>query len=143
MHFDGLTALHWSAKMLRSAAAGAHEFKTPRGRVPEPQRANQIREVMRFGGDLERVYELHQRLKTVSEEEIDRLRALGVIEDHAIDPARDIAALDLKEPVDLSRAAFDLALSEQQPQVRDWHVEWERILQAGAPGARSSPRKSG
>ncbi|MDF1726887.1 MAG: glycosyltransferase family 2 protein [Sulfitobacter sp.] len=131
LHFDGLTALHWSAKLLRNAAAGAQDFKTNRGRVPEPQRANQIREMASFEGDLTRAYRMHQRLKTIAPDDLERLRALGLIEDHPIDPARDIAALGLVHPVDLGRAAFDLALTEQQEQVAGWHAEWERVLAAG------------
>lgn len=135
LHFDGLTSLHWSAKLLRAAAAGAQDFKTPRGRVPEVQRANQIKRMQKYQGDLDKAFSLHQHLKTIARADLDRLRILGLVEDYAFDPSGDIAALGLAREIDLSRAGFDLALTEQQPQVGDWYQPWQAILARDAAPA--------
>lgn len=132
LHFDGLTALHWSAKLLRAAAAGVQNYKNHFGRDQEPQRAAQIREMAKLEGDPEAIYAFHQRLKTIPVDQVGRLEAFGVIESHPFDPAGEIAALNLPHPVDLSRRAFDQALVALHPGLESWQSQWEDMLmQAG------------
>ena len=136
LHFDGLTSLHWAAKLLRAAAAGAEDFRTPRGRKPEVQRANQITRMKRYQGNLDKAFAMHQQFKTIPQDDLERLLILGLVEEYAIAPERDIAALSLGQDIDLSRAAFDLALTRQQAQVGDWHGPWQDILARNAAGDR-------
>lgn len=127
LHFDGLTALHWSGKLLRAAAAGNEVlFQGPKSR--DTHRAKQIIRMRRAGGDLKSALAMHDMLKIVPKDQLDRLLTLGMVEEHHIDPARDIAALGLGQDVDLSRAGFDRALGVQMPQVSDWLAEWEDLL---------------
>lgn len=138
LHFDGLTSLHWSAKLLRAALAGDQNYKTRRGRVPDQQRVHQIKRMKKHQENPKKAFDMHQHLKTIPQADLDRLRILGVLEEYSISPARDIAALGLAESIDLSRAAFDLALTEQQPQVFGWYAPWQEIL-AAKPSAPNTP----
>lgn len=134
LHFDGLTALHWSGKLLRSAAADGHRhFNHAKSR--DNHRAKQIVRMRKLGASLTNAHAMHEMLKCIPAAQLDRLRALAVIEDYAIDPARDIAALNLGVPVDLGRAAFDRALGEQTPQVAGWLAEWETLIGAASSGS--------
>ncbi|MEM7519880.1 MAG: glycosyltransferase family 2 protein [Pseudomonadota bacterium] len=139
LHFDGLTALHWSGKLLRAAAAGGEKhFQTEKSR--DVHRAKQIIRMRRRGANLPNAFDMHQMLKVVPADQLERLRILSVIEDYAIDPARDVAALGLDYRLDLSRAGFDKALGDQMPQVADWLEEWEAIL-AGAHPSNGAPNR--
>lgn len=127
LHFDGLTSLHWSGKLLRAAAAGGHahfQRKTSR----DDHRARQIIKMRKMGNKLVNAHQMHNMLKCVPQDQLGRLRALSMIEDYEIDPARDIKALGLGIKVDLGRAAFDLALAMQTPQVAGWLEEWEQLI---------------
>ncbi len=127
LHFDGLTALHWSGKLLRAAAAGGHEHFL-RKASRDDHRARQIIKMRKMGSNLANAHAMHEMLKCVPLAQLDRLRVLGMIEDYAIDPGRDIAALGLDLNIDLGRAAFDRALGDQTPQVGGWLNEWEKLI---------------
>ncbi len=132
LHFDGLTALHWSGKLLRAAAAGGVKHHT-RDQSRDAHRAKQIIRMRKLGANLQNARGMHEMLKCVPQDQLARLRALAVLEDYTIDPAKDIAALGLDVNVDLSRAAFDRALADQIPQVADWLAEWEALMDSAPP----------
>ncbi len=136
LHFDGLTSLHWSGKLLRAAAAGGHKHHK-REQSRDVHRAKQIIRMRKLGANLKNAWDMHEMLKCVPQDQVERLRALAVLEDYAIDPAKDIAALGLGLQVDLSRAAFDRALADQTPQVADWLAEWETLLEPAPPLRKS------
>ena len=127
LHFDGLTALHWSAKLLRAAEAAAGLKGQFRDQIPE-HRARQIARMVELGGNLQDAFHLHQQLKTIPQDQYERLQRLDLLETHALDMETAVRALGLDREIDLSRAAFDLALKDFQPQVGKWHEEWERLL---------------
>tara|TARA_R110002074_G_scaffold130836_3_gene272798 strand:+ start:10449 stop:11543 length:1095 start_codon:yes stop_codon:yes gene_type:complete len=129
LHFDGLTSLHWSAKLLRAAAAGGHHGFKQGGR--DTHRVKQVIRMRRLGNSLQDAWTMHEMLKVVPQDQIDRLRTLAVIEDYTIDPMRDIDALNLSTPIDLSRAAFDRALTAYQPDVSAWLDPWEALMRQG------------
>lgn len=133
LHFDGLTALHWSAKLLRAAKNGfpAHLDKRRSG---NKHRARQVIEMRARGTKLENALDMHEMLKTIPQAQLHRLRALSLIEDYAIDPARDIAALNLGVEIDLSRAAFDRAVAAHSPEVEGWLGQWEEMITRDGPG---------
>lgn len=130
LHFDGLTSLHWSAKLLRAAKAGGHQGFKRGGR--DLHRAKQVNRMQRLGNNLEDAWAMHDMLKVVPRDQLDRLRTLAVIEDYTIDPAHAIAALKLDADIDLSRAGFDRALTVYQPDVAAWLAPWEALMQQGA-----------
>ena len=119
LHFDGLTALHWTAKLRRAALAGADQ-RFLKGAGRDSHRARQIALMRRFSHRKRRALRMHDDLKVVPRDQLERLLALGLIDTHSIDPARDIAALNLSVEVDLSRAAFDRALVADNPDIADW-----------------------
>lgn len=132
LHFDGLTALHWSGKLLRAAAAG-NETLFQGATSRDSHRAKQIIRMRRMGADLPAAQALHDMLKVVPRDQVHRLIALGIVEEYPCDPARDIAALGLDHAIDLGRAGFDRALGEMMPQVGGWLAEWEDLLAADSP----------
>lgn len=127
LHFDGLTGLHWSGKLLRAAQDGSHaHFEHHKAR--DQHRARQIFKMRRTGANLQNAWDMHQMLKCVPADQVHRLRALGLLEDYTLNPWQDIAALGLGLNIDLSRAGFDRALEKQTPQVADWLTEWESMM---------------
>ena len=136
LHFDGLTSLHWSGKLLRAAATGGVEHHT-RDQSRDAHRAKQIVRMRKLGTNLQNAWDMHEMLKCVPQDQLARLRALAMLEDYEIDPAKDIAALGLDVKVDLSRAAFDRALADQTPQVADWLAEWEALIDTVPPKMRA------
>ena len=135
LHFDGLTSLHWSAKLLRAAGAGGYTGFKQGGR--DAHRVKQMVRMRRLGNNLEAAWGMHEMLKVVPQDQIDRLRILAVIEDYNIDPAAAIKALNLSAPIDLSSAAFDRALTAYQVDVAAWLDPWEALVHqsAGVRGA--------
>ena len=127
LHFDGLTALHWSGKLLRAVENGIHaHFDNPKTR--DRHRARQLLKIRHRGANLQSAWDLHEMLKCVPDHQANRLRALGLIEDYVLRPEKDIARLNLKTRIDLSRAAFDRALEQQVPRVAEWLTEWEELM---------------
>jgi hypothetical protein len=127
LHFDGLTALHWSGKLLRAAQDGNHmhyDNQNPRNR----HRARQMRRMQQSGADMQTAWNMHQLLKCIPQDKVDQFRMLGLLEDYTLNPGRDIALLGLDLDIDLGRGAFDRALQHQTPQVAEWVEEWENVL---------------
>ncbi len=136
LHFDGLTSLHWSSKLLRAAAAGGHTGFNRGG--SDRHRIKQVVRMRKLGNNLDDAWAMHEMLKVVPSEQIDRLRTLAVIEEYSIDPAAAIKALNLGIKIDLSRAAFDRALTAYQPDVSTWLDPWEAIIERSMPSRRAA-----
>ena len=126
LHFDGLTSLHWSAKLLRAAASGGHLGFKKGGR--DTHRIKQVIRMRRLGNSLQDAWNMHEMLKVVPQDQIARLRTLALVEDYTINPARDIRALKLSISLDLSRAGFDRALTAYQPDINAWLGPWEALM---------------
>ena len=102
LHFDGLTPLHWLAKLLRY---GDH----PEGdwsRFLGPHRQAQVRAALSVAGDWPALKALHDRLKVVPPRD-PRMEKIP------FDPGPALAALGLK--VDRSVAGFDALLRAADP----------------------------
>lgn len=127
LHFDGLTALHWSAKLLRAAIAQDQRRGEAKSGVPD-HRNNQITRMQGLGANIENAWSMHETLKTIRDVQMKRLRALALIEDYALTIEQDIQALGLDREIDLSREAFDAALAALQPQISEWYVPWQKML---------------
>ena len=109
LHFDGLTRLHWLAKLRRYAMYDPTEFNTAAHRQAQVDLAREMADVP--GG----YARIHAELKEASTEQLDRFRAFGLIDDRPFDPApvlRDV----LGYVPDLSVEAFDEALREVMPE---------------------------
>jgi len=143
LHFDGLTSLHWSAKLLRAEAAGGHHQFSNMS-ASDTDGAKLIVRMRRFEGSLERAWEMHQMLKIVPADQLARLKTMAMVEEYTIDPARDIAALNLGVEIDLSRRAFDVALTSYNDDFSKWLPEWESFLAADekAAGEVGDPRSA-
>lgn len=126
LHFDGLTPFHWLGKLLRAAAADSPAHLEARN-TRNAHRVRQIIRMQRKGGDLRTAYDMHNRLRVIPGDQAERLRALGLIEDYRIEPARDLAALGINRAIDLGADAFDRALAAQMPQVEGWLAEWQAL----------------
>lgn len=113
LHFDGLTPLHWAAKLRRY---GAHRPEALTGLMSAHRRA-QVARVQQNGDRLADVLRLHAELQGMAPATERRLRALGLVEDHAFDP-RGVAAAVLPgwEP-DLTVTGFDRALAGRYPEI--------------------------
>ncbi len=107
-HFDGMTPLHWVRKLERYAASGhyANAKADPTGR----HRVNQLNFVLENGSQPAVLRGLHDRLRSLSDEDAKRLRGQGLIREISIDPASAVRAAYGPERVDLSVSAFDAAL---------------------------------
>lgn len=109
LHFDGLTRLHWLAKLRRYAMYDPADFNTAAHRQAQVDLA---REVADTPGGYARI---HAELKEMTPAQLDRLRAFGLLQDTPFDPApvlRDV----LGHVPDLSAEAFDKALREVMPE---------------------------
>lgn len=130
LHFDGLTALHWTAKMRRAAAAQSDQ-RFLSGAARDSHRARQIMRMRRLGQRKHRVMKMHDMLKVVPQDQLDRQIAMGMIETYHIDPAQAVAALNLPVEIDMSAEAFDAALIRERPEIVVWDGEG-----ADDPGAK-------
>lgn len=108
LHFDGLTALHWLAKMLRRVPMMA---TAPPGYLG-PHRRAQLAAVAACGRDPARLHALHDRLRVVPDPA--PFIAAGLIEALPFDPA-PAARAHLGRVPDWSVAGFDAALRAQDP----------------------------
>lgn len=104
LHFDGLTPLHWLAKMLaRLPAEGGAAPASYLG----PHRQAQLAALTECRRDPARLRALHDRLRVIADPAPHL--AAGLIEDHAFDPLPACRAL-LGDAPDLSVAGFDAGL---------------------------------
>ncbi len=113
LHFDGLTPLHWAAKMLRYAAQGPEVM----ARIVGERRMEQTKAVIRAIEDPAALLALYEGVNGLTTDEI-----LALDEHELIDiwPLEISAALEAIFPgthVDISPASFDRIL---QPRVDAW-----------------------
>lgn len=110
LHFDGLTERHWIEKVKRYCT-----LKRPEG---DMRRAQARRRLLEFFDahmhDYAALLAFHRRMKVLSKSGERTLRALGLIEDAAIDPRAGLAHFGLADSLDLSARSFDRAPAAAQ-----------------------------
>lgn len=106
LHFDGLTPLHWVAKMRRY---GAHRPEALAGLMSGHRRA-QVELVQQSCETLADMLGLQAELQGMGGDAEARFRALGLVEDYAFDPGEALG-------LDLTVAGFDRALAARWPGV--------------------------
>jgi hypothetical protein len=110
LHFDGLTPLHWLAKMLRRVPTIA---SAPAGYLGAHRRA-QLAAVEACGRDPGALGALHDRLRVLPDPA--PFLAAGLVERHGFDPAPACRQV-LGHVPDLSVAGFDAALRAAEPEL--------------------------
>lgn len=111
LHFDGLTALHWLAKLVRYADYD------PRTLGIAEHRHAQIEAFQRAQGEPGGPAALHRDLKELPPERLARLRAFGLLDETPFDPLPACRAVLAVMP-DLSPARFDAELLRRAPHLR-------------------------
>lgn len=112
LHFDGLTELHYTLKMMRRALA-EDASKTSRH---TPARQLQFASMRADAAAPAHLHAIHQAAKTVSEAQADWLAAKGLLRRwHPDIPARAERALG--RALDLSPAAFDRVLLRREAEL--------------------------
>lgn len=110
LHFDGLTRMHFVAKMLRRV--DQKHFMDPKG----PDGTFRHRQIMFLKNNAEkpqRVAAFYDGVKKLGPNQVAALRELGLLVERPFDPREALSELGLD--VDLSPAAFDLALQQREP----------------------------
>lgn len=121
-HFDGLTPLHWIAKLLRY-----HEMGTYSGKMrQDPARVAQIEYVMKNLGSVAAVQELHDLVKTIDAETEKRLTEMGLLIDPGLDPSNDVADLAPWLSFDYDVQKFDRSLRASRPTLAEQLVDYDR-----------------
>ena len=105
-HFDGLTRVHWVAKLRRYAELGMYSQPSGGRRF----RYEQMRYVTEAGGQGDAAMAMHDLARVIPAEQAETLRDKGVIEPMPCDPAAATRRA-FGDEVDLSPAAFDAALT--------------------------------
>lgn len=108
LHFDGLTALHWMAKLVRYA-----DYDPKTLGIAEHRRA-QIEAFQRVQGQPGGLAALHRDLKELGPDTLTRLRAFGLLDETPFDPLPVCRAV-LAELPDLDPARFDAELVRRAP----------------------------
>lgn len=103
LHFDGLTPMHWLAKMRRYAG---HDPEVLAGLVHR-ERLRQLQALAKAGP--EGAAALHARLYRLPQARAEALRALGRLSDHRPDIAGAVARVVPGPAPDLTPAGFDAA----------------------------------
>ncbi len=115
LHFDGLTARHWTTKKLRSL--GNHTGYLTGG---DPPRMRQFEAALANRRTPDRLADLYLRLKVLSAERAEGLRRLGLLREERLDPRPALRAVLPGADLDLSVAAFD-AFAVYRPR---WDDRW-------------------
>lgn len=131
-HFDGLTGLHWAMKLARGWGGGTGPADA-RGYMSD-QRVAQIDYVDRNLGSMGAIYDLHQRLKTVTAEDIRHLESMGLVCHGQIDPEHSLDRIGLAGVVDFSIDAFDAYLQGWEIFSRMRVAQWYRRERRYAQG---------
>ncbi|MBO9450947.1 glycosyltransferase family 2 protein [Tropicibacter sp. R16_0] len=135
-HYDGLTGLHWVMKLRRlyfnqNQKVSKHSLLgTPRG--------EQLHYVADNEGEFDALFDLHQMLKTLHPDDIERLDMLGLICRGQIDPLGAIERLGLGDQVDMSLSAFDGYLGNWQEDLPDKRKRWYRLSRRSARSAAAA-----
>ncbi|MDB5659238.1 MAG: hypothetical protein JWS10_1853 [Cypionkella sp.] len=107
LHFDGLTKLHFTLKLLRRAHEPLHKTNDRHG-VARSTQFSSLREAI---SDVPLRETLVSVLKSLDREQIAQLRDLGSLDEAGFDPRTILAAAGLCP--DLSVEAFDVALRQR------------------------------
>ena len=107
LHFDGLTRLHFSLKLLRRA----HEPPNAASNRHGEARSTQFLSLRESVADVTLREALVSVLKGLDQAQIAQLRALGCLDAAGFDPRPTLAAVGLAP--DLSVAAFDASLRQR------------------------------
>ncbi len=107
LHFDGLTRLHFTLKLLRRA----HEPPNAASDRHGAARSTQFLSLRESVADAELREALVSVLKNLEPDQIAQLRALGCLDEARFDPRPTLAAAGLQP--DLSVAAFDASLRQR------------------------------
>ena len=108
LHFDGLTRLHWLAKLMRYRDTPRDELKFP------PHRRAQIEIFQDMADDSKALAEFHREFRALDPGAIERLRAFGLLYDVPFDP-RPVIQSVLGDVPDLSPERFDADLRRASP----------------------------
>lgn len=108
LHFDGLTRLHFLAKLLRYRDTDPSVLKLP------PHRQAQIGIFQDIAGDTEGLVEFHSMVRELDDPLLARLRAFGLLYETSFDPAPVVKTV-LGYLPDLSAAQFDADLRARVP----------------------------
>lgn len=129
-HYDGLTGLHWVMKLRRlyfnqvDRIGKKSAFGTPRG--------EQLQYVIEKEGKFDALFDLHQSLKTLHPDDIERLDMLGLICRGQIDPLGAVDRLGLSDRIDMSVSGFDVRLGEWQEDLPEQRKRWYRLSRRSA-----------
>ncbi|GLS88112.1 hypothetical protein GCM10010873_30860 [Cypionkella aquatica] len=107
LHFDGLTRLHFTLKLLRRAAEPPHGGSNRHGEA----RSLQFQSLREAVAEVALREELVSVLKNLDRQQLRQLRRLGCLDEVGFDPHAVLAAAGLAP--DLSVAAFDASLRQR------------------------------
>lgn len=112
LHFDGMTRLHWLAKLMRYRDTPTGELKFP------PHRRAQIEIFQDIADDRDALAEFHRDLRELDDAARARLRAFGLLYDVPFNPAETIQRA-IGRSVDLRASSFDADLRRAFPELPD------------------------
>ncbi len=113
LHFDGLTPLHWQAKLakrvlrIRTRLHGNHNHA----------RKTQFEQVRTHLGDTDYLHQFNTLLQVVDPELEAKLRSVKALRNEPFDPAASLRDVFPDTEFDLSPAAFDRVLALKEPEV--------------------------
>lgn len=113
VHFDGLTPLHWAAKLLRYAAQGPEQM----GKLVGEKRTRQVIEVLRCIDDRPRLRRLYDQMNALAPHEIAAMEASNLVVQDPIDMHPALETFFPDKAVDISATAFDASL---EPKIARW-----------------------
>lgn len=144
LHFDGLTGFHWVMKLLRGWSDRGRGQAVHGGLVSARQA--QIRFVDENQGNMRALMDLHQQVKALMPEDIERLANLGLLSEVRIDPVKAVADLGLDHMVDLSvwgvEEALEFDIDELDRKRRRWYRVYRRYFKELLPEGQAAALRS-
>ncbi len=113
LHFDGLTPLHWQAKLakrvlkIRTRLHGNHNLA----------RKTQFELIRTHLGDTDTLDQIHTLLQVIDPETEEKLRAVGALQDEDFAPEITLREVFPGAEFDLSPAEFDRILAMKEPEL--------------------------
>lgn len=117
-HFDGMTPLHWAAKLLRYARKNM--FVDGREKRTALNRYNQVAFLKEHGVTPQAALTLHERLRVLPGNNIGLRERFGLVHNIGIDPGAAIKRWLPHLDIDLSAEHFDALLAERDPHFAEW-----------------------
>ncbi|MFD1341026.1 glycosyltransferase family 2 protein [Litorisediminicola beolgyonensis] len=111
-HFDGLTPAHWQGKLLRYAAAEGHA--TQIGAAGSRQRVLQLQAFAALGGNATAARALHDRLRCLTDVQLELRQARGLVRDIPFDPTEAARARFADAGYAYSAEEFDRCLMPER-----------------------------